>query len=113
MVRRIPHMSRPWRRYEVLLPRTFNDGRPIPDAWLTEAVQDIVHQYGDVSHETQMVEGHWRQSGTIYRDRLTKLVVDLPDHTENREWMRDFKARWEARFQQIALWMVSFPIEVD
>ncbi len=106
-------MPRKWRRFEVLLPRTFNDGRPVPPEWLTEAVQEIVDRYGDVSYETQTVEGHWRHQGTIYSDFLSKLVVDLPDTAENRRWMREFKSRWQARLEQIELWMVSSRIEIE
>jgi hypothetical protein len=106
-------MLRQLRRYEVLLPRTFNDGRPVPPEWLAEAVQEIVDRYGDVSYETQTVEGHWRYQGSIYRDSLSKLVVDLPDSPEHREWMSGFKLRWQARLEQIELWMVSFVIALE
>ena len=29
------------RRYELLLPLTFNDGQPIPESLLTQTVQDL------------------------------------------------------------------------
>ena len=35
-------MSSRWRRYEVLLPVQFNDGRAVPSEWLAEAVLEIV-----------------------------------------------------------------------
>lgn len=35
-------MSSKWRRFEVLLPLQFNDGRDVPPEWLTEAVLDVV-----------------------------------------------------------------------
>lgn len=53
-------MSNKWRRYEVLLPLSFNDGRAVPSEWLTEAVFEIVDHFGAASYETQKVEGHWR-----------------------------------------------------
>ena len=39
-------MSSKWRRYEVLLPLKFNDGRDVPELWLAEAVLEIVDQFG-------------------------------------------------------------------
>jgi hypothetical protein len=106
-------MSSRWRRYEVLLPLQFNDGREIPSEWLAEAVLEIVEHFGAASYETQKVEGHWRQGGVVYRDDLVKLVVDLPDSAMNRRWMQQFKDRWKARLAQLELWMVSYRIEVE
>jgi hypothetical protein len=42
-----------------------------------------------------------------------KLVVDVPDSTTNRNWMKAFKARWKIRLEQLEIWMVSYRIEVD
>ena len=61
-------MSNKWRRFEVLLPLQFNDGREVPFDWLGEAVLEIVNHFGTASYETQKVEGHWRHSGVLYRD---------------------------------------------
>jgi hypothetical protein len=77
-------MSSSWRRYEVLLPIQFNDGRDVPPEWLAEAVLEIVDHFGAASYETQKVEGHWRQGGVLYRDDLVKIVVDVADTPENR-----------------------------
>jgi hypothetical protein len=52
-------MSSKWRRYEVLLPLRFNDGRDVPELWLAEAVLEVVDLFGAASYETQKVEGHW------------------------------------------------------
>jgi hypothetical protein len=51
-------MSSKWRRYEVLLPLQFNDGRDVPPEWLAEAVLEITDHFGAASYETQKVEGH-------------------------------------------------------
>jgi hypothetical protein len=67
-------MSSKWRRYEVLLPLQFNDGRDVPPDWLADAVLRIVDHFGAASYETQNVEGHWRHGGVIYRDNLVKVV---------------------------------------
>jgi hypothetical protein len=102
-----------WRRFEVLLPLQFNDGREIPGEWLAEAVLEVVEHFGAASYETQKLEGHWRYGDVLYRDNLVKLVVDASDLPANRQWMREFKERWKSRLEQIELWMVSYPIEVE
>jgi hypothetical protein len=106
-------MSSRWRRFEVLLPLRFNDGRDVPGEWIAEAVLEIVDHFGAASYETQKVEGHWRHSGILYRDDLVRIVVDVADSPRNRQWMRQFKNRWKVRLEQLELWMVSYRIDIE
>ena len=106
-------MSNKLRRFEILLPLQFNDGREIPPDWLAEAVLEIVEKFDAASYETQKVEGHWRHQGILYRDNLVKIVIDAADEEANREWMREYKARWKQKFEQLELWLVSYTIDVD
>ncbi len=66
-------MSTKWRRYEVLLPRRLNDGSDVPAELISKAVLEIRDQFGAVSHETQIIEGHWQEGGVIYRDDLARV----------------------------------------
>ena len=106
-------MSSNWRRFEVLLPLQFNDGREVPPEWLSEAVLEVVDRFGAASYETQKVEGHWRHGSVAYRDNLVRIVVDVPDSDENRNWMKQFKSQWKAKLQQLELWVVSYRIEIE
>ena len=106
-------MSSRWRRFEVLLPLQFNDGREVPGEWLADAVFEIVDQFGAASYETQKVEGHWRHGGVAYRDDLVRVVVDVPDTAESRGWIQEFKGRWKTRLEQLELWVVSHPIDIE
>jgi hypothetical protein len=106
-------MSSRWRRFEVLLPLRFNDGRDVPAEWLADAVLEVVEQFGAASYETQRVEGHWVHAGTHYRDDLVRIVVDVPDSVKNRRWMKSFKQRWKVKLEQLELWLVSYRIQVD
>jgi len=85
----------------------------VPAEWLAEAVLEIVDHFGAASYETQKVEGHWRHGGVLYRDNLVRVIVDVPDSTKNRQWMKRFKKRWKTRLEQLELWMVSYRIEVE
>jgi hypothetical protein len=105
-------MSSNWRRFEVLLPLRFNDGREVPGEWMAEAVLEIVDRFGAASYETQKVEGHWRQGGVTYRDDLVRLVVDVPNTEDSQRWAKEYKARWKARLEQLELWVVSYPIDI-
>ena len=106
-------MNNKLRRFEILLPLQFNDGNDIPPDLLAEAVLEIVDKFGAASYETQKVEGHWRFQGVLYRDNLTKIVIDIADSDENHDWMRQYKKRWKLKLDQLELWLVSYVIEVD
>lgn len=101
------------RRYEVLLPMRFNDGRDVPEELLGEAANEIVEQFNAVSFYNEAVEGRWRHEETLYRDDLALLVVDVPDTAKNRKWMKAYKARWKKRLEQLDIWMVSYPIDIE
>jgi hypothetical protein len=85
----------------------------VPPEWIAEAVLEMVEHFGAASYETQKVEGHWRHGGVLYRDDLVKVVVDVPENDDNRRWIKDFKARWKSRLDQLELWLVSYPIDID
>ena len=85
----------------------------MPSEWLAEAVLEVVDHFGAASYETQKLEGHWRSGGVVYRDNLVRLTVDVPDTAPSRQWMKEFKGRWKIRLEQLELWMVSHPIEVE
>lgn len=106
-------MNSKLRRFEILLPLQFNDGRDVPSDWLAEAVLEIADYFDAASYETQKVEGHWRHQGVLYRDNLVKIVADAPDEEANREWMREYKKRWKQKLEQLDLWLVSYTIDVD
>ncbi len=101
------------RRYEVLLPVRFNDGSDVPQELLAEAVNEIVAQFNAVAFHKETVEGQWRHDETLYRDDLALLVIDVPDTAKNRKWMKAFKARWKHRLDQLEIWMVSYPIDIE
>ena len=41
-----------------------------------------------------------------------RAFVDVPDVPENREFFVEFKERLKARFQQLDIWLTTYPIEV-
>jgi hypothetical protein len=100
------------RRYEVMLPVAFNDGRPVPKKWFGKALRELVEQFGGVSFQSQPSEGEWLHEGIVYRDKHVKITVDVPDSPKNRRWMREFKERWRFQLKQIELWMVTYLVEV-
>ena len=100
------------RRYEILLPLFFNDGRPVPEPVLAQTFMELREKFGAASWETQTVRGAWEHRGAVYEDNLTRFYVDVPDLPQHREFFREFKATLKVRFAQLEIWITSHPLDV-
>ena len=96
-----------WRRYEILLPLRFNDGKRIPRTLLAQSVLDLENRFGGVSSETQIIHGRWRSKATSYRDDLVRVYVDAEGTAEVEEFFIEFKQKLKARFEQLEIWVTS------
>ena len=105
-------MSTFYRRYEILLPRRFNDGRAVPPRLVTETLIELRSQFGAASCETQTIRGQWQHEAEIYHDELVRVFVDVEDTPGNRHFFLELKQRLKTRFQQIEIWLTSHPIDV-
>jgi hypothetical protein len=105
-------MSASFRRFEILLPRQFNDGQPVPDDLFAQTLLELRQQFGSVSAETQVIRGFRQHDAEIYRDDLVRVFVDVPDVPESIQFFRAFKEELKARFRQIDIWMTMYPVEV-
>ena len=103
---------REYRRYEILLPRRFNDGRPVPAVLLRQTFRELEARFGAVSAERQTILGAWRHGEKSYRDELVRMFVDVPASPEQDQFFQDFKQTLKERFQQLELWVTSHDIRV-
>src|SRR5438477_11546128 len=96
-----------WRRFEILLPLRFNDGKKVPKALLAQTVQELEDRFGAASAETQILHGRWRPKGRASRDDLIRIYVDAQQPPEVQACFRDFRERAEPCSQQRDLWLTS------
>jgi hypothetical protein len=105
-------MSSTLRRFEILLPLRFNDGQSVPDELVGQTLLELRTQFNAVSAETQVIRGHWEHHGEVFRDELVRIFVDVADTEENRAYFVNFKEQLKTLFQQLDIWMTTYPIEV-
>ena len=105
--------SRPARtkRYEILLPLTYNDGATIEADKFDRTAEEISDRFGGVTEDTIRVTGTWKYGGTRYRDQLLRLRVDTNDPAA-AGYFRAMKAAWKDRFRQIDIWITAYEIEI-
>jgi len=77
-----------------------------------QTLLELEERFGAASSETQVVRGFWRHEGQRYRDELARVFVDVQDTPEAREFFRQFKETLKTRFNQLDIWMTSYPVEV-
>ena len=105
-------MASSYRRFEILLPLAFNDGQPVPNELIGRTLCDLRAKFGSVSSETQIIQGTWSHLGQVYRDDLLRVFVDVEDVSAMTEYFVAFKEQLKQRFQQLDVWITSYPIEV-
>ncbi|MSR56588.1 MAG: hypothetical protein EXS05_02810 [Planctomycetaceae bacterium] len=89
-------MSKRFRRYEMLLPLRFNDGRPVSSELIEESLLELRERFAE-SCETQTTRGTWRHDDQFYRDELVRMYVDVADTAENRAAVRHDILHFSAR----------------
>lgn len=100
------------RRYEILLPLKYNDGKPVSDAVLNQTREDLVQQFDAVSVQPQSVAGIWIHEGVRYEDTSVKLSLDVDDTPDNRQFFSTFKMTLMQRFEQIEIYIASYPVDI-
>ncbi len=99
------------RRYEILLPLQFNDGRTVPEELFNETRKELLAHFGGLSWTPHPIQGMWKHEETTYEDATIRIVIDVEDLPEHRQFFVDFKPVLMERFAQLEIYLVSFPIE--
>lgn len=99
------------RHYEILLPLRFNDGQAVPDLLISHTLSELENHFGAVSWETQVIRGLWRHGEEVYADDLMRVIMDVEDTEENRQFFRDLKEILKSRFRQIEIYMTTHLID--
>jgi hypothetical protein len=94
------------------LPLTHNDGRPVSPDKFQLTRDELITQFGAVSMSAFAVIGAWVHEGTRFEDELRRFTVDVEDIPENQHFMAAYKKTLLERFEQIEIYMVSFPVEI-
>lgn len=100
------------RRYEILLPLEHNDGRPVDPGRFEKTRQELVARFGALTFLPQAVLGTWSDEERQYEDKLIRVIVDVEDTPEHRQFLEQYKSTLLERFEQIEVYIVSYPVEI-
>ena len=100
------------RRFEILLPLNYNDGRLIESGKFMDTNRELLDEFEALTTDSVEVEGTWRYRGTFYRDRLVRVTVDAPNRNEASAFFRAYKEILKARFEQKDIWITAHDVDV-
>ncbi|HEY1859920.1 MAG TPA: hypothetical protein VGG61_06180 [Gemmataceae bacterium] len=94
------------------MPRTHNDGRPVSPEKFQQTLDEVIAQFGALSLYPQPIRGLWIHKETRYEDELIPIIIDVDDTPENQHFFLGLKAILLERFEQIAVYIVSYPVDI-
>lgn len=102
-----------FRRYEVLLPLRYNDGEPVEPDKFIQTQRELLRQFGGLTADFVPLIGYWTNpTAAVVEDELVRLVADVPDTAENREFFVGWKEVLKARFRQLEIWVAGIPLDL-
>jgi hypothetical protein len=100
------------KRFEILLPLNYNDGRAIEREKFALTHQELVRRFGATTVDTTRASGTWIYRGTLYEDLLMRVTVDSSEPGEAKAFLRQYKEVLKARFEQLDIWMTAHDVEL-
>jgi len=98
------------RRYEIFLPRRFNDGHLVPEGFGVEIFLELRERFGAASCETQVNRAASRPGEAIFGDDPVRMFADVSDTAEHMQFFKRLKERLKGRFKQLEILIISYPI---
>jgi hypothetical protein len=99
------------RRFELLLPTTYNDGSDIERAKFEQTTKELSDRFSGLTQELVQLHGIWRFAGKLFEDKLLRIRVDSGDSTAVA-FLKSYKQVLKARFDQLDIWITAHEIEV-
>lgn len=102
----------PIKRYEILLPLRYNDGRFIEAEKFKQSKLELIERFGGLTVEPTPALGYWHAKGRLYEDVMIRFHVDAEDTPEVREFFVAYKEVLKERFAQLEIWITAYSLDI-
>ncbi|HEV2350626.1 MAG TPA: hypothetical protein VG028_12350 [Terriglobia bacterium] len=99
-------------RYEILLPLCYNDGRAIEAQKFDQTNLERIERFSATTTDLTQALGTWLYRGTVFEDRLLRIIIDVPASASANDFFRRYKETLKTRFEQIDIWISCHEIEI-
>jgi hypothetical protein len=100
------------RRYEILLPVRHNDGRLVSAELLHQTREELLARFAGLTGSPHTVLGIWLHEGMRFEEEMRRLTVDVDEMADHESFFRSFKATLLERFEQIEIYIASYPVDI-
>jgi len=100
------------KRFEILLPLNYNDGKPIEREKFLLTHRELVERFGATTVDTTRASGTWMYGGALYEDLLMRVTLDSSKPDEARGFLRNYKEVLKARFEQLDIWITAHDVDL-
>ncbi len=101
-----------FKRFEILLPLNYNDGRPIEQHKFLDTNHELLEKFDALTTDTVEATGSWKYGLILYQDRLVRIRVDAGNPDDANSFFRQYKEVLKVRFEQLDIWITAHDIEV-
>jgi hypothetical protein len=78
---------------------------------LNQTREELLARFDGLTVHPQTLLGIWQHEGERYEDELVRFTVDIEDTEENQFFFTNLKATLLERFQQVEIYIISYPID--
>ncbi len=100
------------KRFEILLPLSYNDGRPIERVKFTLTNRGFLEKFGGLTTDSVEIQGAWKYGTAVLHDRLVRLTIDSDRPRQALLFLRRYKDVLKTRFDQIDIWITAHDVEI-
>ncbi len=100
------------KRFEILLPLSYNDGRTIEPEKFLDTNSELLDEFEALTTDTVEVQGAWKYASAVFHDRLIRLTIDSPNPAKAYKFFQQYKETLKARLIQIDIWITAHDVEV-
>lgn len=103
------------RRYEVYLPRQYNDGRPVEAVKLLAIYDTLLKRFAGITQFPVALpssEGAWLEAGISFTDPLSIYVICVPATQSNRTFFQGYKETLKRALRQEEIFITEQSINI-
>jgi hypothetical protein len=95
------------KEYDLYVPLTHNDGRPVADEHVQQIRRTLLEEFGGFTHFPQENEGVWKLGGVVFRDQVVILRVLSDDGPRTRSFFAEWRIELMRRLEQADVLIVE------
>jgi hypothetical protein len=74
--------------------------------------EELVAHFTGLQIQPHTILGLWVYEGSRFEEELRRFTIAVEDTPDNQQFFVDFKQKLLERFEQIEIYIVSYPVDI-